>query len=269
MQENLHQQSGKPGLSGAVLKLTAMAVMLVDHAAAGFLELSGSADGVPWMEQLPHGELLDLILRGIGRSAFPIFCFFLVEGFYHTRSRWKYLRNLTVAGLVSQIPFYGLLFTGRIRDSYGGAGLQTDVFFTLALGLIAVWITDVSVKRRWVDGSFAALSAGEKILRLSAAAGGIAGCCAAAVLLNTYYSCGGVLAILLLYLFYHRRKEGLALSYAELGMYSGMEFLAIPGFALLLCYNGERGRQNKFLFYSFYPVHLFVLWVIRLAVFGY
>ncbi|MHA1898537.1 MAG: TraX family protein, partial [Promethearchaeota archaeon] len=46
-----------------------------------------------------------IILRIIGRLAFPIFAFLIVEGYERTRDPKKYLLRLFLWGMVSQIPF--------------------------------------------------------------------------------------------------------------------------------------------------------------------
>ena len=84
----------KAGLSGSHLKWIAIITMLIDHIGAALLELG-------FLPQVANAVLagnsynyvvadyhfwynFDRILRAIGRLAFPIFCFLLVEGFLHT-----------------------------------------------------------------------------------------------------------------------------------------------------------------------------------------
>ena len=74
------------GLDGGALKLLAAALMLIDHVGAILL---------PEM----------VILRCIGRLAFPIFAFFIAEGYAHTRSFGKYLLRMAIWAAVSEIPF--------------------------------------------------------------------------------------------------------------------------------------------------------------------
>ena len=77
--ETLQTQT-RPGLSGTALKLAACITMLIDHIGASCIEATyGVAYRTP-----PQIVQLDLVLRLIGRLAFPIFCFLLVEGFLHT-----------------------------------------------------------------------------------------------------------------------------------------------------------------------------------------
>lgn len=96
---NVKQQ----GISGYWLKVIAVVSMLIDHTSAVILE------------QIPGLEAPAFFMRIIGRAAFPIYCFLLVEGFYHTRSRAKYAGRLFLFALISEVPF-DLAFSRRMWD---------------------------------------------------------------------------------------------------------------------------------------------------------
>ena len=100
---NVKQQ----GISGYWLKVIAVISMLIDHTSAVILE------------QIPGLENPAFLMRIIGRLAFPIYCFLLVEGFYHTRSRAKYAGRLFLFALISEVPF-DLAFSRRMCDFCGG-----------------------------------------------------------------------------------------------------------------------------------------------------
>jgi hypothetical protein len=76
------------------VQLAAMITMIIDHVGKVFFP--------------------DLaILRIIGRIAFPLYAFGIVQGFVHTRSRRKYLERLAILAAVSQLPFmFGLQVIG-------------------------------------------------------------------------------------------------------------------------------------------------------------
>ncbi len=88
-------------MSVFILKLIAVVSMLIDHATY-VLRLSG---------RLPVGQLY-IAGRAIGRPAFVIFCFLLVNGFDKTKDRKKYLARLIRFAVISQIPFT-LAFTAE------------------------------------------------------------------------------------------------------------------------------------------------------------
>ena len=73
--------SGKEhGLSGSTLKYIAIITMLIDHfGAAFFIVFTSFYAGTACFAQ---ADILYQVMRGIGRTAFPIFCFVLVEGLY-------------------------------------------------------------------------------------------------------------------------------------------------------------------------------------------
>ena len=70
-------------LSGSALKLIAVVTMLIDH--IGFALLSQNP--IVLFSAFGYSVTLYSIARSIGRIAFPIFAFLLVEGFLHTRNR--------------------------------------------------------------------------------------------------------------------------------------------------------------------------------------
>ena len=112
------------GLSGSALKWIAIVTMLIDHTGAVVIE-QGALEWAGWY-------WVDFALRVIGRFAFPIFAFLLVQGFLHTRSVPRYLARLTAFALISELPFD--LATG---DCWYDPGHQ-NVFFTLATGLVTL-----------------------------------------------------------------------------------------------------------------------------------
>ena len=73
-------------LSGSALKMLAMAIMLIDHTASFLLRHYPPAIA-PWFQIGSTTYSLYRVMRDVGRAAFPIFCFLLVEGFLHTHNR--------------------------------------------------------------------------------------------------------------------------------------------------------------------------------------
>lgn len=100
-------------VTGSTLKIIAIVTMLIDHTAAVLL----------------HNNM---IMRAIGRIAFPIFIFLLIEGAIHTKSKLKYALRLSLFALLSEIPF-DLAFNGGAF--YFG---YQNVFFTLAIGMFMI-----------------------------------------------------------------------------------------------------------------------------------
>ena len=225
------------GLSGTALKFVACVTMLLDHIGASCIEARyGTA------ANCPAGLLkFDLTLRFIGRLAFPIFCFLLVEGFLHTHDGKQYLRRLLLFGAVSEIPFDMAFF--RVPFHWG----DQNVYWTLALGVIAMaamqHFQNAEGHLTW-KGGLAAV-----------------GCALLAELAATDYGAIGVALIAALYLTRNSRTQQSILG-------AGMmlfELTAPLAFVLTWFYNGQRGRcpqWAKWAFYLFYPVHLVVLGVI-------
>lgn len=237
----------RKGLSGSTLKLIAMIIMLIDHVGATILYRMmlerGVANGIPGKVLADELYYVYGVMRDIGRLAFPIYCFLLIEGFEKTGSKARYALRLMVFAFVSEIPF-DLAFNNQILEfSY------QNIFFTLLIGLLGMLVID-RVEKEKGFGIYSFL-AGLFITVIAAGIGEI---------LGTDYGAKGVLAIMLMYLF-RRNKWAQTLVGCLAFLW---ETTAPLAFLLLWFYNGRRGLKLKYVFYIFYPLHLLVLYGICL-----
>ena len=160
------------------------------------------------------------MMRTVGRMAFPIFAFLLVEGYDHTHSTRKYALNLLAFALISEIPWWLLNHDNT-----------HNVFFTLLLGLIAI------------EGM---CKIGDKPLKWCII---IASICGNAIWLHVDYEYSGILLICAFHIFQPDKVTKCLL--ATLFMYQYGVIGLWLGLAVILCYNGQRGfikgRYAKYL----------------------
>ncbi len=178
----------------------------------------------------------------LGRIAFPVFIFFIVEGFFKTSNRKKYLLTLIVFGLISEVPFD--MFTSKTFFS----PYWNNIMFTLALCLITIWMID-SLKEKISN----------KIVWHIVSIIVVAICSAVAMALSLDYDYHAIIVAYLFYIFYDRPVLGAVLGYLSIIK----ELYSFLGFGIVLTYNGERGRQYKWFNYLFYPVHILILGILR------
>ena len=195
-----------------------------------------------------------MILRGIGRLAFPTFCFLLVEGFYHTGNKVNYLRNLVIFAFISEVPF-DLALYGKIWYWE-----HQNVFFTLAAGFAAICLAEQFFSKSMKDDTNALL------FRVIAVAS-VLGFALLTEGINTDYGAVGVATIFVLYAMHNKPVMGALFAWMILGMTNILEFLSFPFIGAVHFYNGERGKQNKYFFYLFYPAHLLVLAILKMIIF--
>jgi len=257
------------------LKLIALISMLIDHIAAvvllPLLRASGQIVSVTGSFGFRETLLLHLfehqqqwiavyeIMRIIGRLAFPLYCFLLVQGFTLTHSRKKYAARLLGFVFLSELPF-DLALTGRwiSPDS-------TNVFLTLFLGFISLWMFSRFEEFRKRTAEMPGLI-WKNILAWIAAISTLCGICYLADLLHSDYGAAGVITILILYLL--RRTP----CFAQLAgvillsvlLDSVIEYYAVFSVVPVFFYNYKRGRPIKYLFYLFYPLHLLLLYGITI-----
>lgn len=223
--------------SGSMLKVLALVTMIIDHVAGRLLSEFDAFTG-PAVYLGSHSLSICKIMRIIGRLAFPIYCFLLVEGFEHTRDRKKYGINLLSFALISEIP-WNLIHSGTWHCS------SQNVFFTLFLGYAGIY----AVNRFENDRKKTALA--------------LIGLFVLSVVLKCDYGCSGYSFIIMMYLM---RKEPLFRAVIG-GGFLASTWKAGMAFIPITLYNGKRGfikgKAAKYAFYAVYPLHLLILFFIK------
>lgn len=225
------------GLSGSTLKWIAIIAMLIDHVAATILIRRILVYGYTeeWYNVYE-------VMRAIGRVAFPIFCFLLVEGVVYTHNVYRYLSRMTLFAVLTEIPF-DLAFSGKIWY-----GEYQSVMLTLLIGLAAMLGCHLA-EQKWKENYLLQYVVFGICLFIAMEL---------AYLLKTDYAYKGVFSIMVFYFFRNERKLQLLA-----GAFTFIwEPWALAAFPLLMVYNGQRGRRMKYFFYAFYPLHLMVLYFI-------
>ncbi len=244
-QQNKNQNSDNTvspyGISGSTLKWIAVLSMLIDHIGAILIGPYTYDGGF---------SVLYYTCRLIGRIAFPIYCFLLVEGFLHTRHLANYCLRLALFALISEIPF-DLAFRGTLF-----AWNYQNVFFTLLIGLLTI-----SCMNR-MEISLRHAPAVCLLGRIAVLASGMA----CAWYLKTDYAQTGVLSIAVFYLLRTNKLYASLGACVCLNYLSGLEISAFASVPLIQFYNGSRGAHLKYFFYLFYPLHLLILAVLARSI---
>lgn len=248
-------------MSTFTLKLIAIIAMVIDHVGAIFF---------------PD----QLWLRGIGRIAFPIFVFLLVEGLYNTSNIKKYLTRLGIFALISEIPFDLVFYKPRFRADFftdlKGATQDMqildlfirrilnyqNVFFTLFLGLLTIHFMRI-VENKYRKQIFASNMLNALLTIAS---------CAVAIILRSDYGMIGILLIVAFYLF---RGSKVLLTFALLIVVWTLtdttntipiQIFSVFAMVPIAFYSGKKGKDIKYLFYIFYPAHLLLLCLISMII---
>lgn len=258
--------SGK-GIDSFRLKLIALVFMVIDHI---YTYLNSPLHGYQaegaWPQWIP------LLTRFVS----PLFLYLMIEGFYHTRSRRKYLGRLFVAGLIMMGGniLINYLF-GSVDHATGNYSFHSltqghDIFLTLAAMFVLIWCLD-NLKQHKYKGASIFIAVFTALVSL--------------ILEGGFY----MLPVTFIIWFFHNSKPlqctGICIwslillahtliSYLTnnpgCSLYSYLcfdnEWAMFPVIFLIFPYNGKRGRNTaftKYMFYVIYPVHLWILMILR------
>jgi len=248
---------GRYGLSAHALKAIAIFAMLIDHMAAVFAR---------------HDIVVYGAMRFVGRLTAAIMFFFIVEGYHHTRDKNRYTLRLAVFAAISYLPF--VWFAGHALPN-GNPFLKLNVIYTLLIGLLAVRanreIGPLWLKTVTLCGLIALSIPGDwsywavfYILGFDLFRGDFKKQ-AYAYIFITLISIGPDYFAIFRQMFYgHAINPGVVIiALVNLGRF-------VP-IGLLRFYNGEKGGGGKWVqwaFYLFYPLHLLVISIVAMLLYG-
>lgn len=230
------------------IKLIAIIAMTADHLTWAFF---------PGLQAVWYVVALHII----GRLTAPIMWFFIAEGCHYTHSMKKYAGRLFLFAVISHFA-YDFAFGIPFIPLSTGVFNQTSVMWSLAWAVVLIWVCMQERIPMWA-----------KIIVIIA------------VCLISFPSDWSSIAVMCpFFLYAHREKFRLqardivlwSFIYAAVyflfidrlyGVLQMFTFLTIP---ILARYNGERGKWKgmKWLFYVYYPAHLVIIGVIRIALNG-
>lgn len=230
------------GLTSDALKIIAIIAMTIDHAT--WLAFPGY-----------QTNPAVLVMHLIGRLTAPIMMYFVAEGFYHTRNIRKYITRMAIFAVISHFA-YNYFHRQSMIPFKDGFFDQTSVIWGLLMGLIALTAYKSQRLKAWVKVGVVCL------------------CLLLAFPAN--WSMPTVFAVLLMGMFHGNFKKQMVMLTLSMLAYSIVYVFAIDlvygilqmgtvlAIPVLACYNGRRGKpkHTKWLFYVYYPLHLFVLGAI-------
>ena len=223
-------------ISGSNLKLLAIIFMTIDHVAC-FLYPNDWLD-ITLVNIGSRNINIYFLMRAIGRMAFPIFSFLIVEGFIHTSNRFKYGKNLLIFALLSEIP-WNLVHQNTIYFP------TQNIFFTLFLGYLCINAIEL-----YNNNKFKLSITLVSLLIIS-------------ILLKADYRCTGIGIIMLMYIL---RTNRILMSIIGTCLLPS-KWIGGLSFIFINLYNGKRGFVKntiiKYSFYLFYPIHLLIIWIIK------
>lgn len=217
------------------IKILAIVFMIIDHV------------GYVFFPQV-------IAFRIIGRLAFPLFAWLIANGAIHTHDMKKYLLRIFLLAVISQIPY--ILLIQQVDPGYW----DLNAIFSLFIGLVGIACI------QGINNYLVRIL----IIMLCALIGNF---------FTVDYGAFGVLSVIFFYVFFHDLKKMvlsqimiytlptlfilLTTEFNKINIVNAVEPLAVLAVVFIVMYKGKEGPRIKWLFYSFYPLHFFVLYLIK------
>lgn len=230
------------------LKMIAIIAMTIDH----FADLI--YPGFP-------ANPVAIFLHIVGRLTAPIMWFFICEGYHYTRDRKKYALRLFIFAIVSHFA-HNFAFGINFIPFRTGIFNQTSVMYPLFVAVLVLWLQDAEGMKKWLKHIII-------FVLIWSAFPADRSCVAVLAILGMYKNRGNLKKQMLIMMMWTIVYATVSFFFVN-RIYGIIQPFVILVYPLLRQYNGERGKAKwtKWLFYIYYPAHLVVLGVLRIALHG-
>lgn len=243
----------KKALDANQLKLIAILAMTVDHIA--WLLFPGYSSGA-----------LPVVMHIIGRLTCPIMCYFIAEGYYHTRNINKYTFRLFLFAVISHFAY--IFASNDFVDArsfipfyFGGILNQTSVMWPLAWGLVMLRAANSQrLPRKAVP---------LVIILICLVTFPSDWSCIASLCVLAFGTNRGDLKKQSFWLVFYVALYAVVYFFAIDKVYGILQMGVVLAIPVIKMYNGQRGkspRVNRFmkwLFYIYYPLHLLIIGLVK------
>lgn len=239
----------KAGLNANHLKLIAIIAMTIDHLADVFYP------GFP-------AQPLPVVMHLIGRLTAPIMWFFVGEGFYYTSNVKKYMLRMFAFAVISHFA-YCFAFGIHPIPFITGIFNQTSVMYPLFIAVVVLWLQHEENRMNKYLKHFIIF-----VLIWSAFPADWS-CIAVLAILSMYRKRGDLerqMKAMLLWVFLYG-----IISFFFVSKVYALELIGVlMVYPVLKLYNGQKGKADwmKLFFYSYYPLHLIMIGLIRIGMYG-
>lgn len=240
-------------LNSNTIKIIAILAMTIDHIA--WLVFPGYDDGV-----------IPVVLHIIGRLTCPIMCYFIAEGYHYTKNINKYTLRLFAFAFMSHFAY---IFASSsfvdwksfIPFYYGDVFNQTSVMWPLAWGLVMLRVVDSERIKAVIKVVLVLLIC---IITFPSDWSCIASLCIMAIGMNRVN-----FKKQMLWMIFYVAIYSVVYFFALNKFYGIIQMGVILSIPVIMMYNGQRGQSPKinkimkWLFYIYYPLHLFIIGYIQ------
>ena len=228
-----------------------------------------TVDHIAWMLFPGYPtDTIPMLMHIVGRITCPIMCYFIAEGYHHTKNVNKYTARLFLFAIISHFPY--ILASNDFVDwhsfipfYYGNLLNQTSVMWPLAWGLVMLRVENSQKIKQGIKPLL--------VLLICLVSFPSDWSCIASLCILAFGTNRGNFKAQMLWMVFYVAIYSTVYFFALDRVYGLIQMAVVLAVPVLILYNGQRGNNPvinkvmKWVFYLYYPLHLAIIGLIQLV----